>query len=594
MARDNNIPFYERLVKWRAENIKEKHFVLFLALIVGFLTACASWLLKALIELIRHGLFSLSGTWGGAFLYIFFPIFGIALAALFVKYVVKDDISHGITKILYAISQRKSIIKPHNMWSSIAGSAITIGFGGSVGAEAPIVLTGAAIGSNLAKFFRLDQRTMMLMIGCGAAGAIGGIFKAPIAGLVFTLEVLMFDLTMASISPLLISSVTATAFAYLFSGMQPMFTLSTVDYFTIERIPYYLMLGLLCGLVSLYFTRGMDYLETQFKRIRSMWVKIIVGGLSLALLIWLFPPLYGEGYDVIDILMNGDGMQTLQGSPLASVSSSSYMLVGYLVMIVLLKIFASVATNGGGGVGGIFAPSLFVGAISGFVLALVLRMFGVDVPLANFALVGMAGLMSGVMHAPLTGIFLIAELTGGYHLFMPLMIVSVISYITIMFFEPHSLYSKRLAKKGELLTHHKDRSVLTLLKMDAVLETDLTTLSPDLSLGELVKIISQSHRNIFPVVDKSGRLLGVLSLDEVRNIMFQPRLYHRFTVGELMNTPPAVLSHNMTMERVMEVFEDTGAWNLPVVDDNKKYLGFVSKSKIFNSYRHVLVHFSEE
>lgn len=594
MAKDNNIFAYERLLKWREAHIKEKNFILILALVVGFLTACASLLLKALIELIRNGLFALTENGALTILYVLLPTIGIGLSAVFVRYVVKDDISHGITKILYAISQRKSIIKPHNMWSSIVGSAVTIGFGGSVGAEAPIVLTGAAIGSNLAKFFRLDQRTMMLMIGCGAAGAIGGIFKAPIAGLMFTIEVLMLDITMASISPLLISSVTATAFAYIFSGMQPMFRLGSVDFFTLERIPYYLLLGVVCGLVSLYFTRGMDYLETQFKRISSMWLRIVVGGASLALLIWIFPPLYGEGYDAIEMLLNGEATHTLNGSPLAAISTSTYMLVGYLILIVLLKIFASVATNGGGGIGGIFAPSLFVGAISGFVVALALQMAGVSVPLANFALVGMAGLMSGVMHAPLTGIFLIAELTGGYHLFMPLMIVSVISYITIMFFEPHSLYAKRLAKKGELLTHHKDRSVLTLLKMDAVLETDLTTLSPQLTLGQLVKVISKSNRNIFPVVDDEGHLLGVLLLDEVRNIMFQPRLYQRFTVGQLMTSPQAVLEHSMTMEQVMEVFEDTGAWNLPVVDENKKYLGFVSKSKIFNSYRHVLVHFSEE
>ena len=529
------------------------------------------------------------------FWYFICPMIGITLAGLFVKYVVKDDISHGITKILYAISQRKSIIKAHNMWTSIVGSALTIGFGGSVGAEAPIVLTGSAIGSNLAKLFRLDQKTMMLMIGCGAAGAIGGIFQAPIAGLVFTLEVLMMDLTMTSVAPLLISSVTATTISMMASGQTAMFPLLTSEPFSLERIPLYLVLGVMCGLVSLYFTRGMNYLERLFRhKVQKTWAKFLVGGLVLGLLVFIFPPLYGEGYDVIRQLLNGDSVSAIENSPFAVLGTDSWVLIGYFALILLLKIIASVATNGGGGVGGIFAPSLFMGAVTGFICARLFNLVGFAVPESNFALAGMSGLMSGVMHAPLTGIFLIAELTGGYHLFMPLMVVSVISYLTIKMFEPHSLYAMRLAQKGELLTHNKDRSVLTLLKMDNVLETDLTTLYPEMTLGELVKVIAESHRNIFPVIDHNGRFLGILLLDEVRNIMFQPRLYNRFTVRELMNSPQAILTHDMPMEKVMEVFEDTGAWNLPVVDEQKHYLGFVSKSKIFNSYRHVLVHFSEE
>ena len=519
---------------------------------------------------------------------------GIALSALFVHYVVRDDISHGVTKILYAISQRKSIIKAHNVWSSVVGSSLTIGFGGSVGAEAPIVLTGAAIGSNLARLFRLDQKTMMLMIGCGAAGAIGGIFKAPIAGLVFTLEVLMIDMTMANISPLIISSITATAFTYLFSDSRPMFELVAVQPFALHRIPLYILLGAVCGFVSLYFTRGMNFLEDRFRLLRKGWLKVLVGGLSLSILIFIFPPLYGEGYDAILSLLNTDGTSTLVGSPFQRLPYSVWLIIGYLTLIVLLKIVASVATNGGGGVGGIFAPSLFVGCLSGFVVAKLLGVVGLEAPATNFALTGMAGVMAGVMHAPLTGMFLIAELTGGYHLLMPLMLVSVTSYLTIMLFEPHSLYAMRLAKKGELITHHKDRAVLTLLKMDSVIERDLRTLSPEMTLGELVKVISESNRNLFPVVSSDGKLLGILLLDEVRNIMFQPRLYNRFTVQQLMTSPLAVLTDTMPMERVMDVFEDTGAWNLPVVDSDKKYVGFVSKSKIFNSYRHVLVHFSED
>lgn len=591
----HNKEWFNRFIEWREQHISEKQLVLVLSFFVGVFSAIAANLLKAFIHLIQHLINNHLLIGGHTYWYLICPMIGIALAGLFVRYVVKDDISHGITKILYAISQRKSIIKAHNMWSSIVGSGLTIGFGGSVGAEAPIVLTGAAIGSNFAKLFRLDQKTMMLMIGCGAAGAIGGIFKAPIAGLVFTLEVLMMDLTMTSVAPLLISSVTATALTYFVAGSTPMFSLSIYDPFAIRRIPWYLVLGIVCGFASLYFTRGMNRLEQWFKHhVRSLGLKILIGGTTLSILIFLFPPLYGEGYDVIIQLLNGDSQTAFVHSPFARLGNTSWILLGYLFLVILFKIFASVATNGAGGVGGIFAPSLFVGSLVGFVVARLLNMSGVLVPETNFALVGMAGLMSGVMHAPLTGIFLIAELTGGYHLFMPLMIVSVVSYLTIKLFEPHSLYAMRLAQKGELLTHNKDRSVLTLLKMDNVLETDLKTVRPDMTLGNLVKVIAESHRNIFPVVDEKGRLRGVLLLDEVRNIMFQPRLYNRFTVSQLMISPEAILSYDMPMEKVMEIFEDTGAWNLPVVDENKKYLGFVSKSKIFNSYRHVLVHFSDE
>lgn len=599
--------FYDRIIDWRERHMSEKHLVLLLSFFVGMFSAAAAAILKTFIHLIQklvqEQLIADERTWW----YLITPIIGITLATLFVKYIVRDDISHGITKILYAISQRKSIIKAHNMWSSVVGSGLTIGFGGSVGAEAPIVLTGAAIGSNLAKAFRLDQKTMMLMIGCGAAGAIGGIFKAPIAGLVFTLEVLMMDLTMTSVAPLLISSVTATAISYILTGMDPMFPLASVEEFVINRIPWYLILGAVCGLVSLYFTRGMNKLEQWMKHhVTSIGLKLLVGGATLSILIFLFPPLYGEGYDVIHQLINGNSLGALENSPFQkylvptefytglSTLNTQLIILAYFIAVILFKIVASVATNGGGGVGGIFAPSLFMGALVGFVTARIMNLSGLMVPEANFALVGMAGLMSGVMHAPLTGIFLIAELTGGYHLFMPLMIVSVISYLMIMLFEPHSLYAMRLAQKGELLTHNKDRNVLTLLKMDSVLETDFITIFPEMTLGELVKVISESKRNIFPVIDHEGHLKGILLLDEVRNIMFQPRLYKRFTVGQLMTSPAAILRFDLPMEKVMETFEDTGAWNLPVVDAERRYLGFVSKSKIFNSYRHVLVHFSEE
>lgn len=586
---------YQKILELREKHIKDKQFILILAFLTGIGCALAAFLLKSSIHFVQDIVKSLMANDTLNYWYLAFPAVGIIIASLFVKYVVKDDISHGVTKILYAISQHKAIIKLHNCWSSIVASSITIGFGGSVGAEAPIVLTGSAIGSNLGQFFKLDQRTLMLLVGCGAAGAVGGIFKAPIAGVAFVMEVLLMDLTMTSIVPLLIASVTATAFSYLFMGDEVMFHFDNYAPFTLDRVPYLILLGVVCGLISLYFTRGMNWLEGFFRRLKVPYKKILVGGLMLGVLIFLFPPLYGEGYDTINALLTGECYNLFNQSFLYNYRFDAWAIILYLSLIIFFKIFASAATNGAGGTGGIFAPSLFVGCITGFVVAEGLNIVGLPVPHQNFAFAGMAGLMSGVMHAPLTGTFLIAELTGGYDLFMTLMITSVIAYLTIIIFERHSLYAMRLAQKGELLTHHKDRAVLTLMKMDNVIETDLSVVTPETTLGQLVKVISKSNRNLFPVVNpKTQRFVGVVSLDEVRNIMFRPELYDRYKVQELMNMPPARIVVNMPMDKVMDTFENTGAWNLPVVDEENKYIGFVSKSKIFNTYRKVLVHFSEE
>ena len=587
--------WYNKMIVWREKHVKQKHFILILSFFVGLFASLAAFILKSSIHFIQHLLTSWFNPNAVSYWYLVFPFIGIILAYLFVRFVVKDDISHGITRILYAISQRKSIIKLHNTWTSMVGSAVTIGFGGSVGAEAPIVLTGSAIGSNLGKFFKLDQKTLLLMVGCGAAGAIGGIFKAPIAGLVFTLEVLMLDMTMTSIAPLLISSITATSLSYFLTGNEFLFEFTKYEPFSVTRIPQLILLGVICGFVSLYFTRGMNFLEGFFRSVKSPLIKLMLGGITLSLLIFVFPPLYGEGYDTIEVLLNGNASSVLDRSFFLNFGNSQWILILYLVLIILFKIFASTATTSPGGVGGIFAPSLFIGSITGYVVAVVMNRFGIISPIPNFALAGMSGLMSGVMHAPLTGIFLIAELTGSYNLFMTLMIVSVVSFLTIIIFEPHSLYAMRLAQKGELITHNKDRAVLTLLKMENVIETDFTEVSPSMTLGQLVTAISRSKRNIFPVVEpEKGTMLGVVLLDEVRNIMFRPELYNRFTVAQLMISPPATIDVNLPMEKVMQIFEDSGAWNLPVLDEQKRYLGFVSKSKIFNSYRRVLVHFSEE
>lgn len=586
----NENRFY-RFLLWRERHIRERNFILIISFLVGIGAATASLLLKFLIHTIQQLLWA-NIREGANYWLLLYPIIGILLAGVFVYYVVRDDISHGVTKILYAISQRKSRIKPHNMWSSLVASSLTIGFGGSVGAEAPIVLTGAAIGSNLGRLFRMEQKTLMLLVGCGAAGAVAGIFKAPIAGLVFVIEVLMLDLTMTSVLPLLISSVTAATMSYVFSGTEAMFQFSQTEEFVMERIPYVLLLGIFCGLVSLYFTRAMLRVEGIYASLSHRWQRFILGAAMLSILIFLFPPLYGEGYDTIETLLNGDFIHLMDQSPFLGMENGYWGIVIFLGLILLTKVFASAATNGGGGCGGVFAPSLYIGCIAGFFFSHVLNFFGlpVDLPEKNFALMGMAGTMSAVMHAPLTGVFLIAELTGGYNLFLPLMITSIGSYVTIRAFEPHSLYTMRLAQKGELLTHHKDKAVLTLMNVGSVIETDFIAVRPDMSLGDVVKeAIAKSSRSMFPVVNTEGVLLGIVLVDNIRNIMFRPELYERFRVSRFMVSPPARIVNDMPMEKIMHIFDDTKAWNLPVVDTEGTYIGFVSKSKIFNAYREVLV-----
>jgi CIC family chloride channel protein len=588
-----------RFIAWREAHVKERHFILFLALLVGVCTALAGTLLKRLVEFIKEFLTENFEVTSGNWQYLVYPVIGIFLTGLFIRHVVKDDIGHGVTKILYAISRRQSRIRRHNTWSSVIASAITIGFGGSVGAEAPIVLTGSAIGSNLGSLFRMDHKTLMLLVGCGAAGAVAGIFKAPIAGLVFTLEVLMIDLTMGSLLPLLVSSVTAATVSYILNGFDAMFLFHMDSPFIMGRIPAVLLLGILCGLVSLYFTRMTGLIEDLFRRFQNPYAKLALGGTMLSILIFLFPSLYGEGYDTIELLLNGtspaDWDTVMNGSLFYGYTG---MLLIYLCCVIGFKVFATCATNGGGGCGGIFAPSLFLGCISGFVMAHFCN--GVHIPYIpylpekNFALLGMAGLMSGVMHAPLTGIFLIAELTGGYDLFLPLMMVSVSAYLTIMVFEPHSIYSMRLAKKGELITHHKDRAVLTLMNIDSVVETNFIAVYPDMDLAQMVSAIAKSQRNIFPVIEKTGELIGIVSLDDIRHIMFRQELYHRFKVEKFMVAPPERIYVTDSMEQVMRKFDESKAWNLPVIDEEGHYKGFVSKSKIFNTYRQVLVDLSAE
>ena len=571
--------------------------MLLISFLVGIFTACAGLLLKWLIgqieDLLTHEFVETGANW----LYLVYPVIGIWLTMLFIKYIVRDDISHGVTKILFAIARKQSRIKPHNTWTSVAASAITIGFGGSVGAEAPIVLTGSAIGSSLGQVCRLSNKYMMLLVGCGAAGAIAGIFKAPIAGLVFVLEVLMLDLTMTSLLPLLVTSVTAVGLTFAVSGTNPIFEFHLQDAFSVNRIPAYLALGIVCGLVALYFTRTMNFLEGIFRKLQGRYKKFLLGAAMLSLLIYLFPSLYGEGYDLITLLLNGNGQADWDTAMDRSLFYGSNHLLIYLFLIVVFKVFASTATNGGGGCGGIFAPSLFLGCICGFIFCRLWNMYdvlGIDIPERNFAMLGMCGLMSGVMHAPLTGIFLIAELTGGYALFMPLMIVATGSYLTIKYFEPHSIYAMRLAQRGELLTHHTDKSILTLMSMDSVIQHYDQVLYPDMNLGDVATQVSNSKNHVFPVVNKQMQFVGAVYLDDIRHLVFRTELYRDFAVSQLMTQPEALLSVNDPMEVVVSVFDKTGAWTLPVVDEEGIFVGFIRKSTVLTVYRQMLADLSND
>ena len=588
----------QRLHEWRVAHVSDRMFLLTLAFIVGFFAAVAAFSLHWIINQIVLLLTSSFDRTGANWLYLVYPVVGIYLTSLFVRYIVKDNISHGITRILYAISSNKSRLKSHNCWSSVIASAITIGFGGSVGAEAPIVLTGSAIGSNLGQIFHLDRKMLMTLVGCGAAGAIAGIFKAPIAGLVFTLEVLMIDMTMSALLPILVSCVTATCFTYIFSGGASLFIFHLDSEWSVQRIPACVLLGVACGLVSLYFIRMMGACEDVFARFKDHpHIKLAIGGTILSLLIFLFPALYGEGYSSINLLLNGrteaDWNQILNNSLF---SGQGFMLIPYIALVLFTKVLATSATNGGGGCGGTFAPSLFIGCFTGFLFSRLWNMHGIGiyVPEKNFALLGMAGVMSGVMHAPLTGIFLIAELTGGYAMFMPLMIVSVCAYLTIIIFEPHSIYGSRLARQGKLLTHHTDHAVLTLMNLDSVIEKDYLSVTPDMELGQIVHKISRSHSTVLPVLNPAGLLLGEIDIMKIRNVVFRIELYHHFTAAQLMTDPKARLSDATPMAEVMRTFDRTGANWLPVFDVENHLKGYISRKRLYETYRKMVHDFSQD
>lgn len=588
----------DMVLEWRDKHITDRQMTIILALFIGFFASVAAFILHFIIKeiqvLLTAGFTTVTYNW----LYLVFPVIGIFLTSLFVRYVVKDNISHGITRILYAISSKRSRLKPHNCWTSVIASAITIGFGGSVGAEAPIVLTGSSIGSNLGQLFKMDNKTLMLLVGCGAAAAIAGIFKAPIAGLVFTLEVLMVDLSMASLLPILVASVTATCFTYIFIGSDSLFSFHLDGEWIVERVPACILLGVSCGLVSLYFIRMMTSCEGVFTRLKDhRYAKLLLGGLMLSSLIFIFPVLYGEGYSAINILLNSNteaDWNTLLNNSLFY--GHGQLLIIFVALVVLTKVVATSATNGGGGCGGTFAPSLFVGAFSGFLFARIwnIQQLGLYVPEKNFTLLGMAGVMAGVMHAPLTGIFLIAEITNGYDLFIPLMIVSTCSVMTISVFEPHSIYAMRLARQGKLITHHTDKAALTLMSLDSVVENDYIAVTADMPLGKLVNVISKSHSSFIPVLDSAGCILGEVDITKIRHIMFRSELYTKFCVMQIMTPVPAKVGINDRMEEVMKKFEIKNTNYLPVVDVNNRLMGYISRSRVFSLYRKMVEDLSAE
>lgn len=576
-------------------NMQESNKLLLMSLLVGIASGLAAVVLSYLIHFIQN-IFSASVN-GKALLYLVLPGVGMLLAMLFVRYVIKDNIGHGVTKVLVSVSKNDSRIKGHNTWSSILSSAVTIGFGGSVGAEAPIVYTGAAIGSNFARIAGLSHRSMTILIGCGAAGAIAGIFKAPLAGVLFTLEILLFNISMTSMMPLLLSTVSSAVVSYIFLGHEHPF-LCTLTPFSMVNIPFYIILGIVGGLCSVYFIRMTLHLEDRIGGIVNPFARWAMCAVLLGLLIFLFPPLYGEGYDSLGVLLNG-GTISLDGTtPLAGLLHSKWGVPAFFLLILLLKVFSMTLTNAGGGVGGTFGPTLFVGAIAGFVVARVLNLLmagaGVSVPEQNFVLVGMAALMAGVMQAPMTAIFLIAEISGGYELFLPLIISAAFSFGTTRLFERYSIYTKRIAQSGELLTHDNDQAVLTLLKTRDLVRDKYPRVDAEMSLGDFVDIISDSEAQVFAVLGKDDRLLGLVEMDRMRKLMFKSDLYDSMKVRDFMEAPQAVVYLDEKMDSVMDKFDRTQAWRLPVVDENHVYAGFVSKSRILSAYRTELKEISQD
>ena len=574
------------------KHIPEQSKLLLLSLMVGVLSGCAAvvldWSIHTVKRLLNQG-FHGSYDWQ----YLALPGIGMLISLLLVRYVIRDNIGHGVTKALLAVSRNDSKIKPHNTWSSMLTSSITIGFGGSVGAEAPIVYTGAAIGSNLGRIFGLSYRNITLLLGCGAAGAVAGIFKAPLAGVLFTLEILLFNVSMSSLLPLLISTISATVVSYIFRGQTPVFA-CTLTPFSMANIPFYIILGVVGGFGSLYFMRTTLHLEDRIGKIANPYLRWGVCALALGMLIFLFPPLYGEGYESLGALLNGQDLALEGRSVLSFLLDWRWGVPLFFALIFFLKVLAMTATNAGGGVGGTFGPTLFAGAILGFVVARSLNLAGAGVPEQNFVLVGMAALMAGVMQAPMTAIFLIAEISGGYELLIPLILTATVAFGTVRIFEKYSIYTKRIAQSGDLLTHDSDQAVLTLMRVDALIRDKYPRVQIDATLREVVSIVSQTDAAVMAVLDSKGRFQGMVDLTTARKVLLDPSKYDTWHVYNIMESAPDYIHAGEKMDSVMRKFDRTGAWRLPVIDEDRRYLGFISKSRLLTAYRDELKEIASE
>ncbi len=578
-----------------SRRLNNRQMMILLAVIVGVLAGLATYLFEILLHGIKASLVSWFHVDKSHPLLLIYPVIGIILVTLFVKYVVRDNISEGVTRVLYAISRRNSQLPTHNTWSSVVASSTTIGFGGSVGPEAPIVLTGAAIGSKVGQVARLNYKHTTLLLCCGAGAALAAIFKAPITGVVFVLEILMLDITVGSIIPLLISSITATTIAFMLRGFDPILavSLSAEDAFSLWQIPLFILLGVACGLMAYYLTFINDKVGGFYRKIKRQYNKWIIGGVVIGLLIFIFPPLYGEGYEAITSLMNGNPSELFDNSLFFKFQDVDWVVILFLFATMMFKVIAMASTTAAGGIGGTFAPSLFIGAFTGATLAITCNtLFGWNLSIVSFTLVGMSGVMSGVMNAPLTSIFLIAELSSGYGLFIPLMIVSSIAFAVDYYLEPESIYTKPLSKSGELLTHNKDQSAMVFLNVKDLMETDFVRLKEFNTLGDLVHIISSAHRNIFPVIDNFGKLLGVVQLDDLREDMFKPKRYSN-SIRHYTSQPRDKIIEGESIQSVLNKFDNKHIWMLPVVSQENRYLGFISKSQILNAYREQLIKISQ-
>jgi CIC family chloride channel protein len=584
----------DRFLDWRIRHINDQQFMILVGVVVGLGVGFSAVIIKNTVYFIEYLLTHNFDRNDFNFLYLAFPSIGITLAVVFSRFILRKRIGHGVPSVLYAISRSNGRIRRHNMFSSVITSALTVGFGGSVGLEGPTVATGAAIGSNLGRRLRLNQRQVISMLGFACAGAMASIFKAPIAAIVFALEVIMIGLTMSSLVPLLAASVSAALTSYFFLGQDVLYPFEVTEGFQLNDTVYYVAFGILAGLVSVYFARTYITFERLFSRIKNWYNKLLIGGLSLGILIFFFPSLYGEGYEAINSCLQGDYNYLFDNSIFSGFRGNMLFAIALVLVIVLFKVVATSLTFGAGGIGGIFAPTLFMGAHIGLFFALLVNYFGMgDLITSNFALVGMAGLIAGVLHAPLTAIFLIAEITGGYKLFMPLMIVATISYATVRVFLSNSVYTYQLARRGELITHHKDKAVLTRMSVKNLIETNFVRVAPEATLRELVKAISSTHRNIFPVTDEENHFLGIVRLDDIRETMFRTDLYDSTRVHSLMYIPEVLVDLRDTMEEVAEKFKQSGKYNMVVLDQGK-YLGFVSRANVFSEYRNLLQQYSEE